>query len=498
MRLSMYLRSTLSMAVAFGMSASFFSLDADAASLFGGRKKAEQSVDDYAQHIAAGSYAEAAAVVDAAFGRRARRQAEKGEVHGRSLQLYLMKASALRWAGDRDAASAAFDLAEEAIKDYETRILGGGALESVGAAFGGARVKRYKPKAADGILVNTYKAVQFMESARLDDARVELHRADERTRRAVELFAKEIEREAAEAEEKKQADEGQVETLIGQHYPEISHWEVYDDFVNPYSVYLHALFFFAAGEGASDIEKASTSIKRVAGMYPDSPVLAADIAMIEGIASGNQSRADLPDMLWVVCEDGLAPRIDTKLVDFPLPVDNQLVPVRLALQELAPMPAAAGGCVARAEGVDHAADEIGSMDRIVQTEFSKRLPREVAQAIAGALTRGVIQNEAQKQAGVLGLMAGAVYQEQTATAETRVWEGLPKAWYAARLPRPADGVIEVLDPDGGLIARLEVPPARLALAHVRLPSRAAQPATSIAVLAAPAQRSESPVQENTP
>lgn len=471
----------LSFAAALALSALVAVPDSAAASPFGARKKVEQATEDYAGLVAAGRYAEAAETVEAAFGRRAKRKAGDGEVHGRSLQLYLMKASALQWAGEAHSAIETFDLAELAIKDYETRILGGGALESVGAAFGGSRVKRYRPKAADGILVNTYKAARFMETARLEDARVELHRADERTRRAVELFAKEIEKQAAEAKPDS-AREGQVDTLIGQHYPEVSHWQVYEDFVNPYSVYLHALFFFAVGEGSGDLEKSSSSIKRVAGMHQDSPVLAADIELIEAVASGRSARAQLPDLVWLICEDGLAPRIDTKLIDFALPVDNQAVPVRLALQELVEMPAASGGCSVRAEGVDYVADEIGSMDRIARTEFRKRLPHEVAQAIAGVITRGLVQNEAQKRGGVLGLVAGGLYQQQTASAETRTWEGLPKTWYAVRVPRPASGLLEVLDPQGAPIARLELPPARVALVHVRQPSRNAHASTSIAVL----------------
>lgn len=450
---------------------------------FGKRKELLEQQAAYAELMALGQYEQAATLAEATLTRKARKKEKKGEVDGRALLAYAHMAHALLWAGQHEEAIRRFDQVELAIKNYETRITGTGVLESFGAALLGNAVKSYPPKASDGVLVNTYKATAFLAMNRLDDARIEFNRADERTRRAVELFAKEIEREKEANKDKPEISDDQVQSVLTEHYGDLSQWAVYDDFVNPYTVYLHALYFFSAGQVASDLENAVTSMKRIVGMYPDNPAAVADLALFSDVAGGAKSRADIPDSVWLICEDGAGPMITSKDVDVAVKVDSQIVPLRLTLPELQFNSAAAGGCAVQGESGLVQAVEIASMDRVFRTEFKKRLPREVTQSIISMVVRGALQNEAEKKGGMLGKALGAAFQRETASTETRVWLGLPKAWYALRVARPTDGTLEVLTPTGELIATVDLPPAHFAVAHVRNPALGAYPASHVAVLA---------------
>lgn len=451
-----------------------------------GRRKAEELTDTYTAQISGGDYAAAAATAEKMLSGRALRKQDKGEVDGRALLAYLHMGSASAWSGDTDAALRQLDQAEAAVKDYETRILGAGGAEAVAATLVGNAAKKYRPKQYEGILINAYKAVAFLQTSRHDDARVELHRADERIRRAVEVFAKEIEKGQQAIEDKNPganaASDQESGSILAAHYGDLDTWQVYDDFINPYAAYIHGLFFFAQGDSTSDIETAVTSIERVAGMYPGNAVLVRDLEVVTGVASGTTTRDTLPDYVWVICEDGIGPSYAAKEIDVALPIDKQAVPVRLVLPELQFHDHGHGGCAVDLAGTLHSAEEIGSMDRVAQTEFKKRLPREISQSIAGLIVRTLLQNELQKQGGLAGALVGLAYQKATATTETRGWRGLPKVWYAVRVERPADGRLVVTDPRGVALATVEVPDVRAALVHVRTPSRTARVATSVAAL----------------
>lgn len=455
---------------------------ASAHAFFGKKQEKQERLVAYAEYMARGDYARALSTAEQMLTRKARKKDAKGEVDDRALLAYAHMANALLWSGETDEALRRFDQVEMSIKQYETRSAAAGGLETIGAALAGNDVKHYRPKASDGVLVNTYKAIAFLIAGKLDDARIEFNRADERTRRAVEIFSKEIERKKESNKNKPDVSESQVDLVMSQHYGDLSQWAVYEDFVNPYTVYLHAIYFFAAGQVASDLENAVTSMERIVGMYPDNLIAAADLALFAQVASGEQARAEISDSVWLICEDGIGPEVMSKEVDFAVNVDNQVVPIRLVLPELRINPSGAGGCAVPGDvGLVQAA-EIGSMDRVFQTEFKKRLPFEIAQGIISMLTRGALQNEAQKK-GVLGQILGAVYQKETASTETRVWLGLPKTWYALRVPRPVDGRLQVLTPEGHPIAMIELPAARFTLAHVRNPGAGAYTATHVAVLA---------------
>src|SRR5690606_40543622 len=64
------------------------------------------------------------------------------------------------------------------------------------------------------------------------------------------------------------------------------------------------------------------------------------------------------------------------------------VPLMLVLPELRLNADSAGGCNVDTGDQQYSAEQIASMDRVIKSEFRKRLPREIAQSVSSMLVRG--------------------------------------------------------------------------------------------------------------
>lgn len=100
-----------------------------------------------------------------------------------------------KYAKDHNATITFFDKAEGKIKQYDKKVLAGTILANVGAVLTNDTFMDYQPKIYEGIMVNTYKGMDFLDNGDFSNARVEFNRALERQRRAKEFFAKEINQE---------------------------------------------------------------------------------------------------------------------------------------------------------------------------------------------------------------------------------------------------------------------------------------------------------------
>lgn len=200
---------------------------------------------------------------------------------------------------------AAFNAAEERINDYEQK-----AKISVGNEAGAIMTNQanlpYKGRAYDKVMLNTYKALNYLQLGDSDAARVELNRALQRQRDAVDANAQRIEEAKGLAEEARSngvKDEqgrkaGSYDVDKARSNPRTaaalatvdadldSSIQAYGDYVNPFAVFLDGLVFTAQGTDASDLERGRKSFERVAAMSPDNPYLRADLAAAEAIAQG--------------------------------------------------------------------------------------------------------------------------------------------------------------------------------------------------------------------
>lgn len=111
----------------------------------------------------------------------------------------LEQGAVLRAAGRLEDSNKAFDKAEELVNKYEEAAKMSVSREAI-AAVTNLTTLPYEGFAYDKIMMNTYKALNYLELGDYEKARVELNRAYERQRDAVYINSKRIEKAQEEVE----------------------------------------------------------------------------------------------------------------------------------------------------------------------------------------------------------------------------------------------------------------------------------------------------------
>ncbi len=111
----------------------------------------------------------------------------------------LEQGAVLRAAGKLEDSNKAFDKAEELVNKYEEAAKMSVSREAI-AAVTNLTTLPYEGFAYDKIMMNTYKALNYLELGDYEKARVEFIRAYERQRDAVHINSKRIEKAQEEGE----------------------------------------------------------------------------------------------------------------------------------------------------------------------------------------------------------------------------------------------------------------------------------------------------------
>ncbi len=309
----------------------------------------------------------------------------------------------------------------------------------------------YKGAIYDGIMVNTYKAVNYMVMGDNDSARIEFNRAIDRQRRAKEYFDSEL----AKTKDKMRANNPQAYNnasnakntgILDQNYPELSQFEPYTDFINPFATYMAGLFFYLDG----DYAKAEFLMRQSAGMAGDNQYILEDLRLIE-------AREHVENAVWVVFENGLGPVKEEFRIDLPLFIaTNQVQYVGIALPKLRTRRQACPYLVVNDGEKNYNTEILGSMERVIQTEFAKEYTEIFIRAVASATAKGVAQYAMYKNEGSTGAMLMALYSLATTTADCRIWSTLPKDFQLLRIPKPATGLLRITPASGGSKPSMEL------------------------------------------
>lgn len=404
-----------------------------------------------------------------------------------SLLQSLQAASALRCASQYEKSSALFDECEVIIKEHNEKILAADAVSNIGAVLVNDSVLDYRAQEYDGVMLNTYKALNFWQDGKNDMARIEFNRALDRQRRAKERFAAEIEKLKEDIEKKqeeqnakaqqenkkalstaniqKAANNPEIESILKKKYSSLYEFKTYPDFINPFTTYLAGLFFMAE----KDFSKASTLLKEAYGMLENNPVVEDDFARLEGVVGDNEEKGFFT---WVVFENGLGPEKEEFRVDLPILLFTDKVKYTgIALPRLKFRQEAYSHLT-----VNNGQSELGrtcslaSMDRVVQTEFKKRYQSVVIRAVTSTAVKTVGQYMAQKEFGDLGGFAMAIYQGATTSADIRIWSALPKEFQIAKIKTPGCGSITLTTPAGENYD-VSIPNDRNSLVYVKIPAK---------------------------
>jgi uncharacterized protein len=397
--------------------------------------------------------------------------------------------AAYRAAGRRQESCKLFNDAEDYLKHYDQQLAAETSAQILAALLVNDKTLPYRGETYDGVMVNVYKALNYLEEAKWDQARVELNRVNERQRRAVERHSAAIRKQQEAVAKKKQEsvdiqrnlDNPAVRSTIDAKYKELSAatatWRAYPDFVNPFATYVQGLSFLLMAEDAADYGKARDALRRVHGMTGDSRLIEGDLEMVESLLDHKVARKSVPPTVWMIYENGLGPVKEEVRFDIPLLFQNVSY-VGIALPVLRFREPAYPALTVRSGSGDLATTEdLFSMDGVVAKEFQLELPQVVTRAVLSAVVKTVMQYEATKEGGALGNVLSSAYNFLSTGADTRGWSALPKSIQVARFPRPQSGNVEIHAPGApGILAQVALPQARYSIVYVKIPAPGA-PAT---------------------
>ena len=284
----------------------------------------------------------------------ATKKADKNAKNKDAIIWRLEQGAVLRGNGQYEDSNKAFDMAQAKIDDYaqKAKVRVG---QEAGALLSNQANLDYEGRAYDGIMLNTYKALNFLALGETDKVRPELIRAYQRQQDAVESNKKRIEAAQAQAtntttttttdttasgsqfkKKSKSADntgaatttnsaassaavekaqqDPKFQAQIQGVYTNLGNLKPYADYVNPFTVYLDGLYFMANAADASDLERAHKSLERVVGFDPDNNYVKQDLAAVDGVMQGKP----LAPTTYVILETGCAPVRDQIRIDIPI------------------------------------------------------------------------------------------------------------------------------------------------------------------------------------
>jgi hypothetical protein len=387
----------------------------------------------------------------------------------------LEQGAVLRGNGQYEASNRAFNTAQEKIDQYaqEAKVKLG---HEAGALLSNLANLPYTGRAYDGIMLNTYRALNYLQLGESDKARVELTRAYQRQQDAVEDNKRRIEKvqeEAAQSKDKATMDKAQqdpgFQSQVQGTCADLDRLKPYANYVNPFTVYLDGLFFMANAADASDLERAHKSLERVVGFASDNDYVKQDLAALDNLMKGKL----LPPTTYVIFETGCAPQRGQIRIDIPIIV-TKVSYVGAAFPTLKLQGNCVPGLTVTANGTSQTTSLVASMDSVIGLDFKNEMPIVITKTIAATVTKAVAAygvNEAASQKGDFAALVSQIttagYQMAVNTADTRTWTTLPKEFQVCRLPTPPDRKLELEPAGGGQKIPVTIAAGTINIVHVK-------------------------------
>jgi hypothetical protein len=339
----------------------------------------------------------------------------------------------------------------------------------------------YEGNIYEKIMVNTYKALNFLAMNDKKNARVEFNRALERQRLAKEYFANDIasleKKNAknlqelkssqdsynalmelrAESQKKKNDGKSTPQTisfnknsidLAFSKYTQSAVKSVYADFVNPFTTYVSALFLL----NDKSYQRAADLLKENLQMDQKNLQIRKDFALADKMSG--EFNADFKEhYVWLLYENGLGAVKNEFRINLPLFLfSNSFIYSTIALPSLEFRTASYPHLIIKNNSGDSfKTDVIADMDAIATAEFDKRYFSIATEAVISAAVKTIMQKHMNDVDPVLGVL-GFFYQITTAKADIRSWSALPKRFESASIPIK-DGNIAIVDENGTVLLK---------------------------------------------
>jgi len=399
----------------------------------------------------------------------------KGNPAGEDLLWALQLATVERLCQNYQKSTQAFDRSEDMLKYYDEQFK---IADVISTTVVNDNALPYRGEEYDGIMLNTYKALNFMAEGNNDLARVEFNRALDRQRRAKEKFNEEIKKLQEQLDKNQQANSADAKsivedpntlTILQDKYPNLYAFEAYPDFVNPFATYMAGVFFNLVGDHA----KAVDLLKESCGMAKDNPYLADDLLATEEILNKN---TPLKGTCWLIFENGLGPVKEEFRIDLPLFLaTNKVRYFGIALPMLKFRDIAYPYLTVDVNGAAYQTRPVADMDRVIQTEFSKDFKGILTRAVISATAKAIAQYALEdQQNGSWAAMLVAAYSAATTAADVRIWTSLPKDFQVARFQIPKTGKLTITPP-GDSSFDVGIPDCNNMIVYVRITAKQAVP-----------------------
>lgn len=339
-------------------------------------------------------------------------------------------------AGDFEKSNAYFARAEAIVRDFKERPdlnLRAGAAQ-IGAIATNPNALPYQGNYADKIMINTYKALNYIILGDLEAARVEIRRSHQRQRQAV------TENNAALEDAKRTATTKRLSPQVTYENPAFQQTAsvdptsaaAYADFANPFTTFLSGLIYLADQDPA----RAEVDFRILASLPIPNTFVKKELDLIQQQLEGQGTHDKR--RVFVIFENGLGPTKQEMRVDLILP---NLGYTGFAFPEIVFHPSRVRALGISLPGTSDQllTQQMASMDQILATEFRLRLPARVLRTLTSVIAKEVAAKQLTDELGGLGLILGSLYKAVVNRADTRSWHTLGKEFQIATLDILAPG-----------------------------------------------------------
>lgn len=358
-----------------------------------------------------------------------------------------------------------FDKAEEVYKEeVDKDNIVNNTLESASSVFVNNNINEYEGNTYEKVMVNTYKALNFASLNDKENARIEFNRALDRQRRAKEYFESEIKdkKEANKKERQKNANASEIasnqktqDAIYSKYSNLLNDFDVYPDFVNPFTTYISGLYFLLSGDNI----KAKDLLKESVSMNPKNKQILDDFKMSDKNGLLNKSN----NYAWIIFENGQGMAKNEMRIDIPLFIlTNKVQYTGIALPKIDERSVSYKYLDVNGEKTSL----VCNMDNVIKTEFKKRFPGTVTEAVLNTVIKTFAQQQLNKETGLIGGIAGALYQGLTNKADVRSWTALPKNFQSLRVKIDNKPIL-IKNDKGELIKSVIIPNGKNAMIYVK-------------------------------
>jgi hypothetical protein len=324
----------------------------------------------------------------------------------------------------------AFLLADIKVKEWEAAAKTNPEklLSTLGAATISERLKVYEGQDYEKVWLTTRLALNRVAAGDMDNARVDIKRTHEREAVIAEFRSKET--SAAEEEAKTKGVKSTGKEINGYPVETLNDPEVLalkNGYQNALSHYLAGFLYEVLNEPGL----AAPGYRKAIELKPETGVLEEGLRGLDDRTSFTHKRRQrMTDVLFVV-EAGDAPARKPKAFTLPVPVGGSIRTVSISYPTIEPSTDPVLS-VLSASGRDFKLEKVVDVNVMARRALRDEMPGMVFRGVTRAVVKGVMQDQLQKNAGLLGAVVGSIASAVTEQADDRLWRMLPGRVYVAR------------------------------------------------------------------